>query len=174
MLMDIKCSAISSILIQLSFDDGSIKKELIAVDDLIDVEYNKNGRRVHFHGIVIKIDTTGPDPKGWYIILDGSDDYDAQQARFSPKSILDIAVIRKANTARNIKTPLGCGSIDSLRIVKGRLQYSTDGLNWQPILVDGRDVQIKDEEGTVPNRPSHCDKHHHHIENDEDIIKDES
>ena len=168
MLMNIKCSAVSSIAVQLAFDDGTSKKELIAIDDLIHVEFNKNGRRCCFQGVVIKIDTTGLDPKGWYIIVDGSGDFESSQTRICPMNILDIEMIRKANTAKSILSPLGPNRIESLRIVDGRLQYSQDGLNWYPICIDERDIQIKDEEGTVPIKPScGCEM------GPDDLIKDE-
>lgn len=166
MLMNVKCSAISSIAVQLDFDDGTCKNEVIALDDLVCVEYNKNGRRVCFEGVVIKIDASGTDPKSWYIILDGSGDFESNQARFSPMSILDLSVIRKANTSKSILSPLGLYRIDSLRIVDGRLQYTQDGFNWYPIKVDEIDINIKEEEGTIPDLDHHCSCH--------DEIKDEN
>ena len=71
MLMNIKCTAVTSIMVNLSFDDKSTKNALIALGDLIEVEYNANGLRKHAQGKVIKISAVGTDPKGWYIIVDG-------------------------------------------------------------------------------------------------------
>lgn len=151
MLMNIKCSAVTSVAVHLEFDDGSVKDNVIAVGDIIDVEYNYNGCRRRFQGKVIKISCVGTDPKGWSIIVDGSGDFDSDQARFSPASILDLEVIHKSDTIKVIQTPNDITGIPYLRIVKGRLQYSMDGVNWMFVCVDKRDVLIKDEEGTVPD-----------------------
>ena len=96
MLMDIKCSAVTSIAVHLEFDDGHKKDRVIALGDLIEVEYNANGLRKKAEGKVINISTIGADPKQWYIILDGSDDFDSNKVRFSPMSILNVDIIRKA------------------------------------------------------------------------------
>lgn len=152
MLMDIKCSAVSSVLVNLTFDDQHNKERLIAIGDLIDVEYNANGLRKHIIGKVLKISTIGNDPKGWYIIVDGSDDFAGNQARFSPMNILDVDILRKADTLEIVSTPIGEEGVPYLRIVKGRLQYSKDGYDWKPIVIDDRDV-IEEQEGTVPIGP---------------------
>lgn len=156
MLMNISCSAVTSIAVHLEFDNNCVKNQVIAIGDLIDVEYNKNGCRKRFQGKVIKISCTGEDPKGWYIIVDGSGDFDSDQARFSPMSILDLEVIHKADSVHYIQTPKDMTGVPYLRVVKGRLQYSQDGINWYFISVDKRDVLIKDEEGTIPDGRPHC------------------
>lgn len=179
MLMDIKCSAVSSILVQLTFDGGGHKERLIALGDLVDVEYNANGLRKRVEGKVIKISAVGTDPKTWYIIVDGSDDFDSAKARFSPMSILDCEIIRKADTISTVQTPIGSSGVPYIRIIKGRLQYSHDGFHWKPINVDRRDI-IEEQSGTVPLPP------HGHIpnefecnpdnneESDDDIIEESS
>lgn len=156
MLMDIKCSVVSSIKVNLLFDDKSTKEALIAIGDLVSIIYNANGLRKHVEGKVIKISAVGTDPKGWYIIVDGSDDFESDKVKFSPASILDVEVIRKADTLNTIQTPIGYEGVPYLRIVKGRLQYSKDGYNWRRINVDSRDI-IEDAEGTVPDDGS-CPK----------------
>jgi hypothetical protein len=155
--MDIKCSAVTSIKVDLTFDDHKTKEAVIGVGDLIYVEYNANGCRKSIEGKVLKVSAVGTDPHGWYIIVDGSDDFDSERARFSPMNILDLAIIRKADTLEDVKTVIGVGSVPYIRIVEGRLQYSKDGYNWHPISVDRRDI-IEPQEGTVPLNPTcHCD-----------------
>ena len=149
MLMDIKCSAVTSVAVNLKFDDNTTKDRIIAKDDLIEVEFNQNGVRRHVIGKVIKISCVGTDPKGWYIIVDGSDDFDSNQFRFSPMNILDVEILRRAGDTIYIESPLDSTRILSMRIVKGRLQYTQDGINWKPLKFDRRDM-ILDEEGTVP------------------------
>ena len=55
MLLDIKCDQIPSVYVELLFDDNSIKKKVISVNDLIDVYYNGNGLRKHIVGRVAAI-----------------------------------------------------------------------------------------------------------------------
>ena len=152
MLLDIKCAAISSVQVHLTFDDQSVKDRLIALGDLIDCIYNANGMRKHIIGRVATISTVGSDQAGWYIVVDGSDDFDKRTARFSPISILDVDIIRKADMELNVRTVLGQYAVPYLRINKGRLQYSIDGFNWKSIVIDDRDV-IEDHSGTVPIPP---------------------
>lgn len=168
MLMNIKCSAVTSVAVHLEFDDGTVKDAIIAVGDLIDVEYNKNGRRNRCQGKVIKISTVGTDPKGWYIIIDGSESFECGQDRFSPTAILDLEIIHKADTIKVIQTPNDSTGIPYLRIVKGRLQYSADGIHWNFIHIDRKDIIIKPEEGTIPDC-SYDDAG----EDTDDTIKDE-
>ena len=167
MLMNIKCEAVTSVAVHLTFDDGSTKHCLIANGDLVDIEYNGNGLRKRVEGKVLRVSATGSDPKSWYIIVDGSDDFDSNQSRIAVMSILDCEIIRKANTLKIVQTPLGAEGVPYIRVIKGRLQYSKDGQKWSPIHIDNRDI-IKDEEGTIPdfNDPVPC--------SDEDIISDES
>ena len=149
MLLNIKCKAISSVRVVLEFDDGSVKDELIAIGDLIDVKYNGNGMRKHIIGRVTTISTVGADPKNWYIIVDGSDDFAKNGARFSPASILDVEVLRKDAQDTQVKTPIGQYSCPYLRVVKGRLEYSIDGYEWHRIRINNEDI-IEPQEGTVP------------------------
>jgi hypothetical protein len=164
MLMDIKCSMVPSISVKLRFDDHTEKYALISVGDLIDVTYNANGMRKRIEGKVIKVSAYGEDPKSWYIIVDGSDDFESQKAKFSPMSILDIEILRKAGTLDFVQTVSGDYAVPYIRIVKGRLQYSLDSFDWKPIRIDNRDI-IEDQEGTVPVIPPPCP--HPHFDEDD-------
>lgn len=148
MLMNIKCSAVTSIRVNLTYDNGAVKEAVIGVGDLIDVVYNANGIRKHACGKVLVVSATGNDPKGWYIIVDSSDDFDSSKARFSPMNILELEVIAKGDNIETVCTVKGDMAVPYLRIVKGRLQWSKDGCTWYPIRV-GRD-EILDQEGTMP------------------------
>ena len=152
MLMDIKCAPVTSIRVKLSFDDNSCKDCIISTGDIINAVYNGNGIRKVVEGKVLKVSAVGTDPKAWYIIVDGSDDFGAAQAKFSPMSILDIEIIRKADTVEVVKTVVGEGGVPYLRVVSNRLQWSKDGSNWNSFCVDSRDI-IEDQEGTVPVPP---------------------
>jgi hypothetical protein len=165
MLLDIKCSPITSIKVELKFDDNSEKVRVIGLNDLIEIEYNHNGLRKNIQGKVVKVSTLGADPKKWYIIVDGSDDFNSAEARISPMSILDCEIIRKADSVDYIESPKDITNIRGLRILNERLQYTQDGINWYYVNYGHRKVYIKDEEGTVKeDKP----------ESDDDIIKDEN
>lgn len=155
MLMDIKCSVVSSIKVCLTYDNESYTEQIISIDDLIEVEYNANGLRKHACGKVLAISANGCDPKAWSIIVDCSDDFGSNRVRFSPMSILSLNIIAKGDSVENIKTVKGCFGVPYLRIVKGRLQYSNDGCTWQPIVIDQKDISdtIEDQEGTYPAGP---------------------
>lgn len=165
MLLDIKCSTVVSIKVNLTFEDNSKKERVISLGDIIDVEFNSNGLRREVEGKVIKIFTEGTDPKKWYIIVDSADDFESKQYRFSPVNILDLEVIRKEDATQYIYTTNDYTCIKGLRIVKGRIQYTQNGHDWYPTKMDPRDI-IHDEEGTAT-----YGKPHHHAYEDE--IKDE-
>lgn len=157
MLLDIKCNLVASIGIELKFDDGTKKDGVLSINDLVDVCYNSNGQRRHIVGRIIQISAIGLDPKGWYIIVDGSDDFQAEKARFSPMSILDFNIIAKGDQVNTITSPKGIENILSLRINQGRLQYTQNGLDWEPIKIDDRDV-IKPDPDDYPEQPSDNDQ----------------
>lgn len=166
MLLNIKCSVVSSIEVNLTFDDNSTKTAVVALGDLIEVEYNSNGLRRQFEGKVISIKANGSDPKAWYITVDGSGDFDSDKARFSPMSILDINIIQKADSLECIGSPRDITNIKAMRLVKGRLQCTQDGVNWFYPKIDKRDIVIKDEEGT-------CSENYDRVYDEDLIIKDE-
>lgn len=166
MLMDIKCSMVPSIRVQLKFDDGRTKDQTLGVGDLIDLLYNSNGLRKHIVGKIIQINTNGSDPKGWSIIVDGSDDFDSEVARLSPMSILDVDIIRKNGSTRVVSTPIDDTGIVAIRINRGRLQYTRDGKHWRNIKIDDIDIIpgtdiIVDEDGRPdPTGEGHGPQHH--------------
>ena len=184
MLMDIRCSMIPSIKVDLKFDNGFFKSQTLSVGDLIDLIYNNNGLRKHIVGKIIQISTPGVDPKGWSIIVDGSDGFDSDVARLSPMSILDVDVIRKAGSTKYVSTPIDETTITGIRINKGRLQYTKDQRTWHNIKIDDVDVITKkdddiydeDEFGPIPSHKPHHKPHHHSStgEDSDDEIYDES
>ena len=140
MLMDIKCSMVPSIKVNLTFDDGRKKDPTLGVGDLIDLLYNSNGLRKHIIGKIIQINTPGHDPKGWSFIVDGSDDFESEIARLSPMSILDVDVIRKNGSCRHVATPVDDTGCYAIRVNRGVLQYTKDGKRWHNIKINDIDV----------------------------------
>lgn len=163
MLLDIKCSVVSSIKVSLTFEDGTKKENIISLYDLIDVTFNQDGIRKEVTGRVVKINVDGCDPKRWYIIVDAADDFSSKQYRFSPMNILDLDIISKHDAEKYITSPADYTNVVALRVVKGRLQYSQDGITWHAIKQDARYI-IYDEEGTCS-----CDDDNHY----DDGIRDE-
>lgn len=155
MLMKVNCEPVVSLKLELLFDDGSVKKCLLEEGDLVDIEYNRNGLRKRIEGKVIRICTTGAvRPEDYYIIVDGSEDFVATQARICPMKILDCVVIFKANEGITIQTPKNETGIPFLRISSENvLQYSRDGINWLDVSLKKEDTEIKDEEGTTTTTP---------------------
>lgn len=187
MLMDIKCSMVPSIKVDLTFDDGCRKNQVLGIGDLIDLLYNHSGLRKHIVGKIIQINTPGIDPKGWSIIVDGSDDFDSDMARLSPMSILDVDVIRKEGSVKYVATPIDETGVNGIRINRGRLQYTMDGKHWHYIKIDDVDIitraddEIIDEDEMEPD-PHDSHGHHHKSHNkpssstgeDESGIEDEN
>ena len=152
MTLSVNCSVVSSVKINLTFDDGKTKTVVVGEGDLVDVIYNRNGLRQRIYGRVIRVSVAGTDPNGWWITVDGSDDFEATQARFTVMNIIDIDMIKKYGLEHNITSPQDSTGIESIRVVNGRLQYTKDGYRW----FDIRPIwggPIRDEEGTVPNCP---------------------
>ena len=147
MLMDICVSAVVSAGIDLRFDDGKVKHCEIGKGDLVSIDYNFNGYRRHVEGKVCKVYCAGSDPKDYYLIIDGSDDFKSQQVRFSIMSILDCEVITKACMMQNIYSPNDITNIKGLRVLNSRLQYTTDGRNWNYFAADEQSSIEDDEYG---------------------------
>jgi len=158
MLLNIKCSVVSSVKVDLTFDDGSKKDGILSIGDLVDIEYNSNGLRKRIYGRIINISAVGTDPNAWYLTVDGSDDFQAATVRFSVMGILDFTIIKKYDTINTIETPIDPTGITALKVVDGFLYYTQDGIHWHKprIWYD----TIKPEEGTVPIMPPHPPMYH--------------
>jgi hypothetical protein len=173
MVRDIKCNTIVSVEVHLTFDDGNTKDRIISTNDVIEVEYYQNGCRRNITGKVRKISCDASDPKGWYVIIDGSSDFDCIQVKICPMNILDLEILVKNDRVTSIQTPDDNTGIPFMRIVKGRLQYSMTGAEgtWRNIVIN-RDNIIKDESGTVPLKPGEVDTSD--IASEDEEIKDEN
>lgn len=154
MLMNISYDIIESAVISLIFDDETVKKVKVNVEDTIKVSFNKNGLRTNINGIVkrIFIDDRGrphhcPDhchrPK-WVMIVDGSSYGASAIERVELDKILDIDIIKRANDTNIITSPVGDTNITDFRLVGNILQLSIDnGQTWLKALT------LPDEETTV-------------------------
>lgn len=172
MLMNIKCSTEVSIKVHLKFDNCTEKEKVISTGDLIEVDFNQNGLLKHVEGKVLKICANGSDCKKWYLIVDGSGDFDSEQYRFSVMNILDVDIIRKADNIKYIETTTDGTAIQGLRMVRGRLQYTLDGFHWGFVRTDPRYI-IKNEEGTGGCPPHPHGPGYTEYEDDQFGIRDE-
>ena len=155
MLVDIKCSAIVSLKIDLTYDDSRANKsEVVSVGDLIDVDFNYNGCRVNnVEGRVLKIYAEGSDPKKWYILLDSADPFESKTYKFSPMNILDLTVIQRESATQYIYSTNDYTNIKGMREVKGTLQYTKDGVNWIPFHIYPEYIIEDESYGTRPKPP---------------------
>lgn len=93
MIVDLKCSPVTSIHVVATFDDGTKKDRTISIGDMVDIEYDSNGPKKAI-GEVLEISAVGTDPNNWYIIVDGSDQFGTTRVKFNPMQILDIEIIK--------------------------------------------------------------------------------
>ena len=154
MLMNISYDIIESAVISLIFDDETVKKIKVNVEDTIKVSFNKNGLRTNIDGIVkrIFIDDRGshhhcPDPchkPKWVMIVDGSSYGASALERVELDKILDIDIVKRANDTNIITSPVGDTNITDFRLVGNILQLSVDNAQtWLKVLT------LPDEETTV-------------------------
>lgn len=153
MLLNISCSAVTSISVTLTFDDESVKKRLISIGDIVDITFNYNGVRKSTIAKVLSISANGCDPRNWVILLDASDDFGAVQYRISPVYILDVEIIKEEATTKYIESPANYSNIVGLKILDGQLYYTQDRINWYPIKINVDNIiddeNINNNEGEV-------------------------
>lgn len=182
MLMDVQCSATTQVTVNLRYDDNRNETYTIGKGDIVEISYNRNGLRSTIEGKVVRVSCVGTDPKGWFIMIDGSNDFESEKVRICPTSILACEIIQSASEIKYIATPRGRKStIAALRVIKGRLEYSQNGYEWSPILINASNVVYggtcpnPDDENNVTQDPS-CDSsctcgcHSSDMIEDEDVI----
>lgn len=157
MLMNITFDVIQSLMLSLVFDDETVKKTKVSIDDTIRVTHNKNGMRTTVEGVVRRIFVDDhhvqrcPDYKPkWIMIVDGSSYACSALERIEIDKILDIDMIKRAEDNLGISSPVGETNITSMRLVGNIVQLSTDnGQTWLKMLtlpaVD-TDVPVEDAE----------------------------
>lgn len=170
MLLSINCSVVSSIKVDLVFDDGSKKHGILAIGDLVDIEYNSNGLRKRIYGRIINISAQGTDPNGWYLTVDGSDDFQSTTVRFSVMGIIDFTIIKKYDTTNVVETPVDKTGVLAIKVIDGWLYYTQDGVHWFKPRTRINDNHLQQEEGTVPMGPPPVP----HVHHNEDLIEDEN
>ena len=131
MLMDINCSAVVSIAIDLKFDCGNVKRCVIGKGDIVSIEYNNNGVRMYVYGQVTNISCYGDESKDWYLIVDGIKISTRQGInRFSVMNIVDCEVVVKQSENIPILTPNNTTCIKGFRFYDDYVQYTVNGIDW--------------------------------------------
>lgn len=161
MLMNISYDIIESAVISLVFDDETVKKIKVNVDDTIKVSFNKNGIRKNIDGIVKRIFIDDHHhaanhcckPK-WVMIVDGSSYGTSAVERVELDKILDINIIKRANDTTGITSPVGDSNITDFRLVGNILQLSTDnGQTWLKVItLPNEDTTIDPEDQELANK----------------------
>lgn len=133
MLLSMKYNVINSLVITLRFDDNSVKEAVVAIGDVVNVAYNKNGMRREIEGVVKQIvaDTSPCGNQKWYMYVDASTCGCAALEKILVESILDIDVIRKGAGLLTIHSPGNAMKVTDFRINGNYLQVSPDyGRHW--------------------------------------------
>lgn len=140
MLMNIECSPITSIKLSLTYDDNVTREVEIGVGDLVDISFFDRGVKKHLDGKVLKVACPGMDPKGWYLIVDGSDDFCSEQVKFSPMNICDCEIIQKARNVQTVATPIGKEGVNFMKVIDGELYYCQNGYDWVPVKISEKNI----------------------------------
>lgn len=141
MLLSNTFEVIQSLLIKLTFEDGSVKRNQVDVGDTICVVYNKNGLRTTISsGIVKKIAVNTEkytacecsfNKNAWYMIVDGCASGMSSAEKVIINNILDLDALRKQSNYELVTSPVGETNISNIRIHNNNLEYSTDGgVTW--------------------------------------------
>jgi hypothetical protein len=182
MLIGTSHELIKGVKIRLVFDDGSVKKDTIYVDDLVDIYYSKDGARRHIEGRVTRVEEI-PDHAGHighiascnnckntgvYITVDGSEDSRAYVAKIDVDCILDFTVLEHAGENDCITSPKGEYNVTQFRLVGKCLQLSLDhGQHWmvvcelpdQEVIVDPDDQELADKiSALIPSCANPCQR----------------
>lgn len=127
-----------SLKIVLAFEDASVKTITLEVGDTVTVVYNKNGVRTTVEGVVTRIyssTSTGTCSctcgDVWNIALDGSKYGYESALRIGEDKILDLDMVKKANSNTAITSPTGDYNVTDFRLYGNILQLSVDnGVTW--------------------------------------------
>ena len=182
MLVKVSHEIINSVNIGFVFDDNSVKKVLVQVGDVVEINYIRNGMKKEVTGTVKRIFTENGHAghighvascgnctnEGCYLYIDASTTNNADLEKIDVDCMYDLNIIQKADNSDCIKSPVGCTQVTSFRIVGNELQVSTDyGTTWMKVgtvgasdlVVDEADKAMADQiAGMLPNCMNSSDK----------------
>ena len=139
MLLRKDINVISSISIELYFDDDSSKKILLNKKDIVSLTYNDRGVKTTVVGKVINIISNGNNS---YLSIDGSGIYEGSQVKILFDEILDCIMIEKYDESILLRSVSGAGQITNLRLLNGYMQISTDnGVSWKNLTIEPETAQ---------------------------------
>lgn len=182
MLVKVSHEIINSVNIGFVFDDNSVKKVLVHIGDVVEINYLRNGMKKEVTGTVKRIFTENGHAghighvascgncinEGCYLYIDASTTNNADLEKIDVDCMYDLNIIQKADNSDCIKSPIGCNQVTSFRIVGNELQVSVDyGTSWMKVgivttsdlVVDEADKVMADQiAGMLPNCMNSSDK----------------
>lgn len=138
-----------AVVVSLIYDDKSVKKYELNLEDIVKLAYLKNGFRKEITGRVARIFTeeghsghighiNSCEPcknTGCYIIVDTSDYNNAGLNKIDVDTICEIELVQKSSNSDAICSPSGDSNISMFRLVGRQLQLTTDfGATWLKVL----------------------------------------
>ena len=135
MLLSKSYDVLTSIHLKLVFDDESVKDNIISLNDVINVVYNKDGRRRTMEGYVTRICVDNICQKrSWYIIVDASTYGRNNVDRILIENIIDLDIIKKSSELITVSTPIDETKVTNIRFIDNIFQISQDnGKTWTNI-----------------------------------------
>lgn len=134
MLMRKDINIISSLSLDLFFDDDTEKKIVLNKKDIVSIVYNNRGTKTTVVGKVINIISNGDNS---YLLIDGSGIYAGSQVNILFNEILDCNMIEKYDESILLRSVSGAGQITNLRLLNGYMQISTDnGVSWKNLTIE--------------------------------------
>ena len=133
-----------SVEVSIIYDDNSVKKYNIAIEDIVKISYMKDGYRRDVEGRVADIRIEDGHAghighiasceccinQGCYIIVDSSTNGSSGLDKIDVDTIIAIEIMRKASESSNVTSPIGDYNVKELRIVGNQLQLTLNGAKW--------------------------------------------
>lgn len=138
-----------SVTVSLIYDDNTVKKYNLELNDIVKLAYLKNGFRKEVTGRIARIyledghaghvghiaSCTPCLNKGCYIIVDSSEYTNSGLDRIDVDMISEIEIVEKAKESNSITSPAGDSNITTFRLAGNQLQLSVDfGTTWLKVL----------------------------------------
>ncbi len=133
-----------SVEVSIIYDDNSVKKYNIAIEDIVKISFMKCGNRRDVEGRVADIRMEDGHAghighiascecctnQGCYIIIDSSTNGSAGLHKIDVDTIIAIEIMRKASESSSVTSPIGDYNVKELRLVGNQLQLTLDGATW--------------------------------------------
>lgn len=135
-VLKVTYEVLTSLLIKIMFEDGSIKKNTIELGDYISVVFNKDGCRKTVDGYVTRIYMEPHRPNCgchrdiWYFIVDASQVGGSQVEKINVETVLDLDILRRKADTQYVETPNSTERVMGMKIIGNTVYVTQDGTNW--------------------------------------------